>query len=273
MSDPLPPIRPSPRRTFQVQSATPEESKPSSPIREISDPSLLEGKSYEDTPPSRTRSILNLTSSTLFGIYEPGSGTLREDGSSVIGTRNPTPVTRTPTDIDDKKPPVIGAFEQRPKLSERQSSHHPTRVQNQNLFAPIAMRTILLFASGVAYGVIITHLHDDQRIVPTKVEPIDLHTWPYLLYWGMAGIVWGTLLPWVDILWEDLLGAQRRGDGKGEVQADPISVDIEVNEDGRSSQDQGSGLGAEWNPVVRSIGAFIGIAFAIVSDSRFQINV
>ncbi|KAI9871101.1 MAG: hypothetical protein M1830_003310, partial [Pleopsidium flavum] len=35
------------------------------------------------------------------------------------------------------------------------------------------------------------------------------------------------------------------------------------DEDERPSSRSGSGMGADWNPVVRSIGAFIGIAFAI----------
>lgn len=64
------------------------------------------------------------------------------------------------------------------------------------------------------------------------------------------------MLPWVDMLWEDT-----------DSDISPLSLEkdriVVVEEDGVVSS--GSGLGADWNPVVRSIGAFVGIAFAIVS--------
>lgn len=38
------------------------------------------------------------------------------------------------------------------------------------------------------------------------------------------------------------------------------------DDDDQPASRSGSGLAADWNPVVRSIGAFVGIAFAIVSS-------
>jgi hypothetical protein len=56
----------------------------------------------------------------------------------------------------------------------------------------------------------------------------------YLIFWGLAGIAMGNLLPWID-----------------------------------SCSDKEKTMSAlhavEWSDVVRSIGAFVGIAFAIVS--------
>ena len=109
-----------------------------------------------------------------------------------------------------------------------------------------------------------THLHDNQRIAPVKVEGIGRYSWRYLAFWGVAGVILGKLLPWVDIFWEESLKDEphtaepvvsaeekKLGDGKGD-------------EDERSDSTLDGSLAADWNPAVRSIGAFIGIAFAIV---------
>lgn len=126
------------------------------------------------------------------------------------------------------------------------------------------LRTILLFLFGVAYGSIVTHLHDTQGIAGVKVEGIDRYTWRYLAFWGVAGVLLGRLLPWIDIFWERTLG-----EGTRATESTAIAED---NGPGRESQDgderSGKGfenvLGADWTPAVRSIGAFVGIAFAIV---------
>ena len=84
--------------------------------------------------------------------------------------------------------------------------------------------------------------------------------------WGAVGVLLGRLLPWVDILWEEVLG-----DDKSVFASKATAVDSRITNPG-SEEDEGpasrpgSDLGADWNPVVRSIGAFIGIAFAIVSN-------
>lgn len=74
----------------------------------------------------------------------------------------------------------------------------------------------------------------------------------------------GSLLPWVDILWDNHFKSRppvrthnrrRRASSSGS----------DTNGDERLSGRFNNGLGADWNPVVRSVGAFVGIAFAIVS--------
>lgn len=87
-----------------------------------------------------------------------------------------------------------------------------------------ALRVMSLFVFGVAYGVIVTHLHNTVA----SSAAVDR----YYVQWGLAGVALGSLLPWLD----------------GEV----------------PEEDRPNGRMA-WDPVVRSIGAFVGIAYAIVS--------
>ena len=77
-----------------------------------------------------------------------------------------------------------------------------------------------------------------------KVEGINRASWWYLAFWGAAGVLLGQALPYADALWA------------------PADTDIEdYDEDDRTKRNS-RGMGG-WNDVVRSIGAFVGIAFAI----------
>jgi hypothetical protein len=111
----------------------------------------------------------------------------------------------------------------------------------------------------MGYGTLVTHLHNDQQLAPFQVEGIikPSYNWRYLVFWGVCGVALGSLLPWVDMLWED----------SGSDIHSPLSLEKDANgtaEDDVAARSD-SGLAADWNPVVRSIGAFVGIAFAIVS--------
>lgn len=75
-----------------------------------------------------------------------------------------------------------------------------------------------------------THLHNSS--LSTVTLDIDKYSARYLVEWGLAGVALGSLLPWLD----------------GE----------DLGDDGGSKMD--------WHPAVRSIGAFVGIAYAIVSS-------
>jgi hypothetical protein len=115
----------------------------------------------------------------------------------------------------------------------------------------------------MGYGVLVTHLHNDQQLAPFQVEGImkPSYNWSYLVFWGVAGVGLGSLLPWVDTMWEETASNPELT-----FEKERLSM-IEDEDTGAST----SGLGADWNPVVRSIGAFVGIAFAIVSSSAFSI--
>jgi hypothetical protein len=74
------------------------------------------------------------------------------------------------------------------------------------------------------------------------------------VFWGIAGVSLGSLLPWVDTLF-----ATDKMDTLVKT-----SVEEEDTVEGESS----GIFGADWTPVVRSVGAFVGIAYAIVSSSH-----
>ena len=157
---------------------------------------------------------------------------------------------------------MIGAFE-RPQQREVPAHHQPQPKLIDTLLATI-FRSVLLFVFGMAYGMIVTHLHDEQGLAPVKVEGIRRDTWRYLLFWGVAGVALGRLLPWVDVLWEEALAAGQEG-GSGESSGETLKTNGSAdNKSERLRASSESGLGADWNPIVRSIGAFVGIAFAIV---------
>ena len=209
---------------------------------------------------NRNRSILNLTSYTLFGIYTPsvsGIETSRDQLSTPWGNGSQTPRHS----IDDYKPPVVGTDEH--PRSQMSHSHQPHQ-RFSDYILPLGLRTILLFSFGVAYGVIVSHLHDHQQLAPVQLEGVEHSSWGYLMAWGVVGVLLGGLLPWIDVLWEEVSGKDKEIFALKPQDARP--ADLNEDQDPRPASRSGSGLGADWNPVVRSIGAFIGIAFAIVSN-------
>jgi hypothetical protein len=105
------------------------------------------------------------------------------------------------------------------------------------------IRVIMLFCFGLAYGGIIAHLHDNRNVAPIKVTGLNRASWRYLAFWGVAGVVMGSLLPWVDEIW---------------------GTEDSTTSESTSAETRPRGLNAvEWNDVVRSVGAFVGVAFAI----------
>lgn len=256
-------LRPIPRRMFELTPASTESSVPPSPAPETSNPELLEAKSDALYTPSKTRSILNLTSSTLLGIYSPtGYEANREDASTPWGTGTQTPSHRQ--SVDDSRAPLPSqggdAPNPRADIVYRRGGF-------RNYYLPLFLRGVLLFVFGMAYGTIITHLHDEQELAPVKVEGFNRRSWSYVGLWGVSGIAMGSLLPWVDSAWET------RFESKPPVQTPDrrrraSSLGPDNHGADRSSGRFNNGLGADWNPVVRSIGAFVGIAFAIVRHLR-----
>jgi hypothetical protein len=120
---------------------------------------------------------------------------------------------------------------------------------------PLIFQTALLFGFGVGYGSIITHLHKTQGITPVPVPDIDRGSLPYQLSWGLFGILLGNALPLVDSFWGTYIMSQKK-------QGDHRSGAVEVASTSTSTPE--SDLGPLWYSAVRSIGAFVGIAFAVV---------
>ena len=215
-------------------------------------PSTLDGT----TTPSRTRSILNLTSSTLLGIYQPtGYATDRDEPSSTpwgTGSQTPGGAESSPhasfdfTATGQNLPDTVLASgpdglrrRRRSTVTPRHILHRRRRKGFKGYYLPLLSRTAALGAVGVLYGLLISHLHDRQSLTPVRVEGVDGQSWLYLAMWGSVAILLGEALPRVDRLW-----------------APAVDEDVEESEDTRVNR-------GDWLLVVRSIGAFVGIAFAI----------
>ncbi|KAF2084186.1 hypothetical protein K490DRAFT_49626 [Saccharata proteae CBS 121410] len=277
MPDSPPILRPLPRRPFELNltPAASTDSHPSTPSHpqhsgtSSSDfgaalNARLNDASSDDGAPSRSRSILNLTSSTLFGIYSPtGYDTRDSEPATPWGTGAETPAREgdlrgswadlgasgsargVATPREGLRATAAGRGAVRPQNQPLRQASRSQAAGNSGLSSlgvTVAVRALALFVFGVAYGVIISHLHDNQHISPVRVEVIDRRHWGYLGFWGLAGVGLGSALPWVDLLW---VKSERRG-----------------SEDGGRRR-AGVVERGDWNKVVRSIGAFVGIAFAI----------
>ncbi|PNS17824.1 hypothetical protein CAC42_3219 [Sphaceloma murrayae] len=265
-------LRPRPRRPFSLTSTpdTARSSRPASPATrdQPTSPSLTTG-GYDDAtpPPSRTRSILNLTSSTLFGIYSPTGYPEKDDPQHPLGAETPLGGRSRAPSLPDGAGLGIDAATWDDRTRRRRSSMLDTsakrtrlrqQLRRQNSYAkkkglraywiPVAGKTATLGVMGVLYGILIGHLHDRQAIAPIRVEGITRDSWEYLTFWGVAAVALGALMPFVDRLWE----------------GEEVEREDEVEgKEKRIRKVRRGGWAPEWNDVVRSIGAFVGIAFAI----------
>lgn len=265
-SDGPPLIRPIPRRPFDLNISSPtppdEDSAPPSPgsraadiqtLRGMLDPNAADQGNTASTSISRAQSILNLTGSTLFGIYSPTAVSHsfdQDEPGTPWGTGAETPA-RSPA-VDE---PTFELMRRRSeplrhkgKGARRLSRQSPgrgilrKRPSRAARVSALVMRASLLFGLGAGYGVLVSQLHGQRLGGETEDAPIHAD-WRYLGFWGAFGVALGTLLPWFDGVWEDIFGADE--------------VDAEDGKEGGSSPD------TDWALVVRGIGAFVGIVFAI----------
>lgn len=247
-------LRPRPRRAFEVTPASTESSGPPTPAEAANasasadflspNPQGQEGESGS-TSVSRTGSILNLTSSTLYGIYQPTAfGSLRDENSP-WGTEVNTPAAEHPPEPMQREAEKAATEPRRFALRRTRSrlSHGLFR----GVILPQVMSSALLFGFGIVYGVITVHLHDNHWITPVKLENIQYYdSWQYLGFWGLAGVALGNVLPWLDNWREGAEGDQSKA----------------------SDEDEDEDRTPSWVTVARSVGAFVGIAFAMVSVLR-----
>ena len=209
--------------------------------------------------PPRNQSFLNLTKSTLFGIYDEDGGTTAERSVTETpwGTGAETPGQKSP---DARKwANGLGSLDEGMAMKPRArpgtingrgtsspSFRPPPNPRRRGLwkYTVIAAKLAALFAFGVAYGVIVSHLHDTRELAAVRVEGMDRESWIYPVSWGLAGVALGCSLPYVELAW-----------GGG------------TPEDEDAEKENEPSFGEQWNDIVRSVGAFVGIAFAIVSHT------
>ncbi|RHZ58830.1 INSIG family protein [Aspergillus thermomutatus] len=237
MSDEPTILRPRPRRVFDLTPASNESSEAPTPA-EPANPDLLNPKDAGSTSVSRNASIMNLTSSTLYGIYSPTAFEGSRDESSPWGTEAQTP--------SSENPPNIKTALETPSGPVQRTRSRLIHGLFRGVILPQVLRSALLFGFGVVYGVITVHLHENHWITPVKLENIRYYdSWHYLGLWGLAGVALGNVLPWLDSF-------------AGEWDTDR-SRTVKGHGNNRSSEDRTPA----WVTVARSVGAFVGIAFAL----------
>ena len=213
--------------------------------------------------PRQNKSFLNMNSSTLFGIYDDvgastngaasvaetpwgtGAETPGHTGMGWHGTVYDSALGGADAGLSMKNAARRGSG--KGKADERRSS--PTRRPRSATakYAVLAAKLAALFTFGVLYGTIVSHLHDTRQLAAVHVKGVDRESWFYITTWGCAGVALGSLLPYVDLVWSrhSTLGEGEEKEQDDNAAESPISEQI--------------------NDVVRSVAAFVGVAFAIVS--------
>ncbi|KAF3940205.1 hypothetical protein ABW19_dt0204737 [Dactylella cylindrospora] len=211
----------------------------------------------------RSQSIRNLTASALFGIYgpsaydsSPGTPGATRHSSSVNLAGSPTSPISPSSDFSGSDGSLLPSQRSRP-LSNLTVHSKGRKDRNQPGLLQQIGRGTVLFLSGAGYGLIIARLHDKSHIAPVKVE-VERDTPSYLLFWGVAAVILGSVLPWLDGIWEAYVWESGGEDEKGNGNAGrKENGSAERKEKGEWE------VTPVWNPAVRSIGAFVGIAYAI----------
>jgi len=195
---------------------------------------------------------MNLTSSTLFGIYAPTS--LNDSTSTPQtpwGTGAETPAIQESVErMGLQNGPQIRGLPNGDELAQRlnaraNQTNGRSNSQKRKMATPRPstlkqiLRNSVLFFFGIVYGGIISHLHSNRSIAPVQIPKNEIYELDgqsviYLAIWGMAGIAMGNLLPWID----------KRSAKPGQEASPKITVG--------------------WNDAIRGVGSFVGVAFAIV---------
>ncbi|KAF2280944.1 uncharacterized protein EI97DRAFT_429036 [Westerdykella ornata] len=200
----------------------------------------------------RSKSFLNMKS-TLFGIFD-------EAGTSIPGEST----LDTPLDLGALTPSLGAAYDNGPGSPDggvtlnqaKRRPHNALQRQHSGVargpksqknsvgrLTNVVFKLVLLFLFGAAYGITVSHLHDRKELAAVNVGGVDFKSWTYWTAWGLAGVVLGTLLPYVDLI-SSQAQEERRSQASTPKESEPST-------------------GEQWNEIVRSIGAFVGIAFAI----------
>ncbi|KAL6871909.1 insulin-induced protein domain-containing protein [Trichoderma novae-zelandiae] len=285
-ADGPPLFRPVPRRpfVFDLRSSTPQSITPpkdddsDGEEQQLADEILLDrfrrdlmkagfvgSRPSNDSPPdspsllAQSHSTADLNSSTLAGIYDCSDQEDVFNGAdddeelhNPWGTGAESPVKR-------RDSLSRGTYELMRDRSRRQSyaSTDASRLRQQppspaSRAAWLASRALVLFVLGAGYGVLVTHLHQEQGLLqlPDAGSGMPRYNGSYTAMWGfaLAAVAMGALQPWVDGAWDGLFG--RRGQ--------PPEADS-----AESLPDGAEKLETDWALVMRAVGVFVGVAFAV----------
>ncbi len=209
-----------------------------------------------------------MNSSTLFGIYDDvGASTngVQSVAETPWGTGAETPghmgmgwngsvheggIGGADAGLSMKKPARRGLGNNKQRDEKRTSQTHYAR-RGVAKHAVRMLKRAALFTFGILYGLIVSHLHDTRQLAAVHVAGLDRESWVYVTIWGVAGVALGSLLPYVDLVWSR------------HSTVDPDSNNTKSTKD----KDFDSPISEQIMDVVRSVAAFVGIAFAIVSQS------
>lgn len=205
---------------------------------------------------SRAQSVMNLTSSTLMGIYEPST---YDNDKYTPGNEINTPWgtgAQTPGRVLGMDESVYSTQRDHAYPARRRSSaQHPVHMPPLSTSASLlysALRALLLSGLGVLYGIGVATVRGSRSTAALRTEHMinaSKYGWGYMAFWGASGLILGCLLPYVDGIWEDHFGDGSSGDA--------TETEGGVIKNLRRKTD--------WALAVRGIGIFIGIAYAIVS--------
>ncbi|KAI2470555.1 insulin-induced protein-domain-containing protein [Annulohypoxylon bovei var. microspora] len=276
-------LRPIPRRPFDLhrREPTPPEDEPfvpptnsgHSPLLNLDalNSRLLEPRNNSSAPDSasisRAQSALDITGSTLMGIYNQAN--FSKDKFSYLGVDEPTTPT-TPWGTGAETPakdlkfdsPHYELQKERAQPIRRRSSLHPV-IRPQPLSASqrtlyLGSRGLFLSGLGVLYGILVAQLRDRRQVSGAfQMNGVlegayDGYDFKGMAFWGVSAVVMGSLLPWIDGIWERAFGGE--------------DVAVESAEDhgmGGDAAEKETASSTDWPLAVRGIGAFVGIAFAI----------
>jgi hypothetical protein len=215
--------------------------------------------------PPRNKSYLNMTSSTLFGIYDDVGSSAPSTAETPWGTGAETPAHTAmgnyAWDSGMGSPDAGISMTTKARKGIQNGKAEGKRTKAQSLKRPrhgavkhavFGGKLAALFLFGVVYGLIVSHLHDTRQLSAVHLEGMDRKNWIYLASWGCFGVALGSLLPYVDVAWS----------------AHTPAPSLEEDE---SETDGPSPMSEQINDVVRSVAAFVGIAFAIVSPVHLAI--
>ncbi|KAG6021777.1 hypothetical protein E4U41_002401 [Claviceps citrina] len=264
-------LRPVPRRPFlnPANNATPPPGDDQSRM-DLSSPSFLNAnfdRNESTISLTRPQSFLNLTSSTLMGIYSGAASHTRDclvhddEGSDTPwGTGARTPIRRP--SIDEATYELMCERSHMPRakasLGPCPRAEDAGPASSAEMAVSLVLRGTLLCVLGLGYGVLVTRLHNEHRHLPRLLDDGIMkpgNDWRYLAFWGVGGVVLGSLLPWVDTVWATLFEVASKG----------------APADG----DKDAAPGTDWALVMRAVGAFVGIIFAIRKlawDSTLQVS-